>query len=350
MNAGVLASSSSGASSYTSSTAATLAMTDATILTSSSGSNGAFAFGAKATVTLDHVTITTTKASSRGVDATYGGTVTITNSKITTAGDHCAALATDRYQGTSAPQIHATNVYGITAGSGSPGIYCTGTFDADHVTLSATGSEAAAIEGKNSIALTDSVIAGASKWGVMIYQSNSGDSSTGKGAFSMTNGSLTNNYSGGPMFFVTNTTASIDLNNVTLTKASSADALLVAGAVANVTSTACGIASSNVNSSWTGMGAVVTFGATYQTLVGDIRICDASSSLALTMASSTLTGKINTANITTGGIALTLDACSTWTLTGNSHVTSVTGAGTIYTKGYSLSGTVGSGINVVTTS
>lgn len=77
-----------------SSSASTLKITDSTITTNATGANGAFAFGEKAVVTLDHVTIVTTgDSNSRGVDATYGGTVNITNSKITTSGGSCAAPA-----------------------------------------------------------------------------------------------------------------------------------------------------------------------------------------------------------------------------------------------------------------
>ena len=165
MNAGVLVSSSGSASNYASSKAASISMSDCTVTTSAEGANGVFAFGEGATATLDHVTIATTADSSRGVDATYGGTVTITNSVIDTRGAHCAALASDRYNGASAPKINATNVVGTTAGEGSPGIYCTGTFNVANSKLTATGSEAAAIEGLNSITLTDTAITGNTKWG-----------------------------------------------------------------------------------------------------------------------------------------------------------------------------------------
>jgi hypothetical protein len=122
-NSGVLASSSSSSSSYTGSAASSVTMTDCTIATGVTGTNGVFAFGANAIATLDHVTIVTTgDSNSRGVDATYGGSVIISNSQISTQGGSCAALATDRYQNTSAPRVTATSCVGTTAGTGSPGI------------------------------------------------------------------------------------------------------------------------------------------------------------------------------------------------------------------------------------
>jgi hypothetical protein len=313
-NAGVLASSSSAVSSYKSSSAASVDMTDCTITTSASGANGAFAFGEKATITLDHVTIITTgDSNSRGVDATYGGSVTISNSKISTTGGSSAALATDRYESYSAPAITATNVEGTTAGSGSPGIYCTGVFKVADSILSAAGSEAAVVEGLNSITLSNTSISGAKKWGVMIYQSMSGDSSTGKGAFTMTGGSLTNT-SAGPLFFVCNTTADIALSGATL--ANSSTTLLKA-------STAAAADDDNVNRDWGALGGTVTFTASNQTLTGNVLIMDSSSSVAMTLTgSSTLSGGINTKN--KGAATLTLDSTSAWTATATSYLTALT--------------------------
>jgi len=321
-NSGVLASSSGQVNSYSGTgTAAVISMTDCTITTSASGANGAFAFGEDAVATLDHVTIVTTGSdNSRGVDATYGGTVNISNSTISTQGGSCAALATDRYDRYEAPKINATNCVGTTAGTGSPGIYCTGTFTVSDSTLTATGSEAAVIEGFNSITLTDTNISGAKKWGVMIYQSMSGDSSVGTGTFTMTGGALTNN-STGPLFFVCNTTAVIELTGAALTNSS--DTLLWA-----TTAAAGSAVDSNVNKDWGTKGGTVTFTATNQTLKGNIKLQESSSSIELELINSNLSGAVNTTN--TGKAAvLTIDAGSTWEVTGNSYLTGLTNNGTI---------------------
>ncbi len=321
-NAGVLASSSSQTASYSGTgTASAISMTDCTVTTSASGANGAFAFGEDAVVTLDHVTITTTGTdNSRGVDATYGGTVNISNSKISTRGGSCAALATDRYDRYEAPKINATNCVGTTAGTGSPGIYCTGTFKVADCTLTATGSEAAVIEGFNSITLTDTNISGAKKWGVMIYQSMSGDSSVGTGTFKMTGGALTNN-STGPLFFVCNTAAVIELTGATLTNASS-DTLLWA-----TTAAAGSAVDSNVNKDWGTKGGTVTFTATDQTLTGNIKLQESSSSITLSLVKSSLSGAVNPTD--TGTAVLTLDSDSSWEVTGNSYLSNLTNNGTI---------------------
>jgi len=325
-NAGVLASSSSSSTSYVETGNATsITMTDCTITTDAIGANGAFAFGEGAVINLDHVTIVTTgDNNSRGVDATYGGTVNITNSKISTQGGSCAALATDRYNNADAPKINATNVEGSTAGTGSPGIYCTGTFVVEDSKLAATGSEAVCIEGKNSVTLTNTTISGVAKWGVIIYQSMSGDSSVGTGNFTMTGGTLTNTYASGPAFFVCDTAAVIELDGVAINNSS--DLLLVAGKAATA-ATVIG----SVNTDWGSLGGTVTFTATNQTLEGEIIICDASSSIDLTLSdNSILSGAIknpattSTEGITPGEANLTIDSASNWTATANSVVDTLT--------------------------
>jgi len=158
-------------------TNSTLKLTNSNITTGVEGANGVFATGNNSKVILDNVGIITTADSSRGLDATYGGTIIANNIKITTNGAHCAALATDRGGGI----VNVTNGVLNTAGDGSPGIYSTGAISATNTISTATGSEAAVIEGKNSITLTNSNITGYKKDGVMIYQSFSGDASTGEG-------------------------------------------------------------------------------------------------------------------------------------------------------------------------
>jgi hypothetical protein len=313
-NSGVLASASSSATSYRSSSAASLTMTDGSITTNATGANGAFAFGEDAVVNLDHVTITTTgDSNSRGVDATYGGTVNISNSRISTVGGSSAALATDRYENYSAPKINATNVVGTTAGAGSPGIYSTGMFTVADSALTATGSEAAVIEGLNSIKLTNTSISGTKKWGVMIYQSMSGDSSAGTGTFTMTGGSITNN-SSGPLFFICNTKAVITLNNAMLNNSSGTFLKASTAAAAN---------DSNVNSSWGKNGGTVLFTAINQAMTGNILIMESSSSVSMDMSSgSVLTGAINGSNVGTANVVL--DSTSQWTATSDSYVSKLT--------------------------
>lgn len=320
-NSGVLASSSSSSSSYSSSSDASVTMTNCTVNTAASGANGVFAFGDNATANLTNLTITTTGSSnSGGIDATYGATINIYKSILSTTGGSSAAIRSDRYD-TNSPTIYAYNVNGNTSGAGSPGIYCTADITATDCLLIATGSEAACIEGKNSITLIDTSISGEDKWGAIIYQSMSGDSSVGTGNFSMVGGTLINNFADGPAFFVCDTAAVIDLEDAVINNAS--NMLLMAG-----TADAAGDYIDDVNSDWGTLGGTVTFIATDQILEGEIIICDSSSSIDLTLYNSILRGSINNDDIDCTA-ELTIDSDSAWTVTGDSYLSALTNNGTI---------------------
>ena len=272
---------------------------NSTITTSGEGANAAFAYGSGSSVTLDNVTINTSADSSRGLDATYGGTVTGNNVKVTTKGTHCAGLATDRGEGT----VNVTNSTINTAGTDSPAIYSTGSISASASTLTATGSEALVIEGKNSITLTNCTASGSSKNGVMMYQSFSGDAATGTSKLSITGGSLTTK--AGALFFITNTNAEITLNHTTLSGI---------GTLINASATSrWGTSGSN--------GGTVKLTANSQTLKGDV-VADKISSVTMVLNQSTLTGTLNKAK-TAKVMSLTLDASSTWNVTGTSYLTAL---------------------------
>jgi hypothetical protein len=79
---------------------------------------------------------------------------------------------------------------------------------------------------------------------------------------------------------------------------------------------------------------MVNFNANGEALAGDI-VVDSISSVTLNLAKdnqevpvgTTLTGTINAA-ATSGTVNLNIDAASSWVLTGNSNLTTLTGAGT----------------------
>jgi len=282
--------------------ASNITISDSKINTDSEGSNAIFATGDGSVVNVSNVTINTTKNSSRGLDATYNGTIIAKDVNITTNGTHCAALATDRGEGT----VQLTGGTIKTTGTDSPAIYSTGNISAKGATLSATGSEAAVVEGKNSITLYDSTISGEKKNGVMLYQSMSGDSGVGTSYFNMTGGILSS--AEGSMFFITNTDSEINLKGATL-KNSTGILLNAAG------TTRWGNQGSN--------GGNVTLNANSQTLEGIIT-CDKISTVVLKLTNkSSLKSTINSSN-TAKSVTLSLDNDSTWTVTGTSYITALT--------------------------
>ena len=295
-----------------------ITLSDIKITTTGSGANGVFATGTNSTINLANVTISCSNTGAHGVDATIGGILNLNNVNITTKGDGAsAAIATDRGGGTI--NVNGGNV--TTYGTKSPPLYSTGEITVTGATMQAKNSEAVVIEGKNSVALTDTTISGAKNWGVMIYQSMSGDASIGTGNFSMNGGTLTSE--NGPLFYSNNTRAVINLKNAKLVNPS--------GILIKASAGDWGNAGSN--------GADVTFTAESENMSGSI-ICDSISTVNLIFKNATtLKGAINTEH-TSKSAALTLDDTSTWEVSGKSYMTSLTDTNNaltnIHSNGYNI--------------
>lgn len=291
---------------------------DTTIKTSATGANAIFSTGENATLNVSNTKITTTGDSSRGLDATYGGTINANKVTITTSGQHCAAVATDRGEGTVTVKNSILN----TNGKGSPCVYSTGTISVSDSKGMATNSSCAVIEGKNSITLNntkltsygiDRVDDGIDNCGVMIYQSMSGDASEGTGTFSATDSTLTISkkskiYETSPMFFITNTDAVINLENTKLNYGSN-QLVTVSGNDGE-----WGSQGSN--------GGNLILNATNQILNGNISV-DNISTASFILKGSTLTSTINSEN-NAKEVNLSLDSSSKWVVTGDSYVTTLT--------------------------
>jgi hypothetical protein len=300
----------------------TINLTNCTLTTDSSGSNGAFAYEKGSVVNVTNCTISTTGNSARGVDATYGGTINIYDSDITTTGAHCSALATDRYDNASGqPVINAYNVIGEVDGDGSCGIYSTGIFYVEDSTLTANGSGAAVIEGTNSITLVNThlivtdLYSREDKYGVMVYQSMSGDALGNTGTLDMTGGSIT--VDGGPYLLNTNDEAYFTLEEVAL---DGSDIILKTGKYDwHATATNGGISH------------LTTYN---QAMVGDFIVDSYGNITAALSDGSSLVGAIDSDNSTNlngsgetegGYVSLTLDSTSTWTATADSWVDELEG-------------------------
>ena len=314
--------------------ASSLYLTNAEITTNAKGANAVFVTGSSSSAYVENVTITTSKSSSRGLDATYTGTIIAHNVTINTSGEHCAATATDRGEGTLYVYDSVLN----TNGYGSPCIYSTGNINVYDSTGTATASSVAVIEGKNSITIDGCDFTtysygrtshGIDCCAVMIYQSMSGDASVGTGSFTSTDSTLTVSpsssvYSTAPFFFITNTDAEIYLENTVLNYGS--------GILINVSGNTGEWGTSGSN------GGDLTFTAVNQALSGSIYV-DAISTASLSLSSTTLTSAINSAN-TAKSVSLSLSSDSTWSLTGNSYLTTFSDADTslsnIQSNGYNI--------------
>lgn len=286
----------------------TAALSHLTLTSDADGANAVFATGSEAKVTAKNLKIHTKNNSSRGLDATYCGTIEAEDVDITTEGEHCAALATDRGEGTVT--VHDGTF--ATSGQGSPNVYSTGNISVYNSKGKATASEIAVVEGKNSIVLDGVDLTGSKDHGVMLYQSFSGDAGVGEASFSAKDSTL-RNLSDGPMFFVTNTKAKASLENVELQQAGSV--------LVNVAAGRWGTTGAN--------GGDFTLSAQKQVLTGDVK-ADALSSITLQLGEAAdYEGAFNAEN-TAKNAAITLAAAAKWTMTSDAYVTTIEDAAKDY--------------------
>ena len=295
-----------------------------TITTKAKGANALCATNSGTVKISDTKIDSTGESSARGLHATYGGSITASKVTISSTGGSCATLATDRGEGT----VTCSGCTLSTAGAGSPLIYSTGQITVSERTIgTSTGAQAVVVEGKNSATVKDSMLEcngygnrGSSdkvdKCGVMLYQSMSGDADSGTTTFNCESSTInildeSDVYESAPMFFITNTDASINLNDCQFSYGSSI------------------FLSAEGTSEWGTSGTnggVVTLTLKNQNIEGDF-VVDAYSGLTIKLTeSSTLKGKINTAK-TAAKIEIIIDATSSIELTGDSYYTSLTNSG-----------------------
>ena len=304
----------------------TLYVSDSTIDTDSAGGAGAFAYG-DGTVYIADTAITTRQGTSGGIHAAGGGTLYAWNLDVNTAGGSSAAIRSDRGGGT---MVIDGGTY-TTTGIGSPAIYSTADITVHDADLTAENSEATCIEGLNSIRLFDCDLTGNMPadneqndvlWNVIVYQSMSGDAQDGNGTFEMVGGTLT--AQAGGMFYTTNTQSTFILNDVDITYAENSDFFLRCTGNAN----GRGWGTSGAN------GAQCSFTGISQEMEGDV-IWDKISTLNFYMTqSSTLTGAVTEDTTYSSGEGdgycnLYIDETSTWTVTGDCTLTSLSCSGTI---------------------
>ena len=287
---------------------AVLDLSDLVIKTDGTHANAVFSYGSGTTVNISDSVIYTSGNCSGGLMTTGGGTTNAENLTIHTTGNSSAAIRSDRGGGSV-----SVNGGSYTAdGKGSPVIYSTADITMSDAEMTSTSAPGAVVEGKNSITLNNCVLTAenVSKnsdksdtyQAVMIYQSMSGDAAEGEASFTMNGGTLVNK--NGDIFFVNNTIASITLNSAEIINES--DGVFLRAAAAG-----WGREGSN--------GGHVTMHAAKQEIEGDI-IVDGVSSLNLYLENgSSFTGSIENE----GEVYVELSGGSTWTLTADTSITSL---------------------------
>lgn len=258
-------------------------------MTRAEGSNGVSSTGLNTFIFLEDIIIKTTGNSSRGIDATMNGRILAKDLEINTDGDYSSGIATAYGEG------------GIVVGKGkittkgkcSPAVYSIGNIQIISSNLIAYGSEAAVIEGHNSIFLDNVTLKGYKNCGVMLF---SGDVRKDSGSFfEMIGGSLYAKE--GPLFLVMNTEAVVHMSNVKLFSES--------GFLIKTSPDQCEKTGSN--------GGKLEFNVERQIMEGDIVSDPGNDILIVLKDRSVLEGKIS-------GASIELDKSSSWKVTADSSL------------------------------
>ena len=298
---------------------------DSTITTDSKGGAGLFAYG-DGTVYAADTDISTQQDTSGGIHAAGGGKLYAWDLSVETNGESSAAIRSDRGGGTMVVDDGTYTSNGV----GSPAVYCTADIAVNNAELTANGSEAVCIEGLNSLRLYNSNLTGNmsdddqndTTWTVILYQSMSGDSEVGNSTFQMDGGTITSKNGG--LFYTTNTECTIVLKDVDITYNDDSEFFLQC--TGNNNQRGWGQSGSN--------GSDCNFTADSQDMKGNV-IWDSISDLDFYMTNrSTLEGafvndETYAGNGGDGYCNVVIDKDSTWTVTGDSKITSLSNAGTI---------------------
>ena len=278
------------------------------ITTNGSHANAVFAYS-NGIINISDVTINTTGNNSGGIMVTGGGIINASNLTVSTSGNSSASIRSDRGGGT----LTVTGGNFTTTGVGSPAIYSTANIIVNDAALTSTSSEGVVVEGANSISLnnvvlidTNTTLNGNSETykNIFLYQSMSGDASVGNATFTAKDSTITTNK--GDTIFVTNTTATVNLENNTIVNTD--------GYLLRIQAGKWGTSGSN--------GGSVTLNMSNQKVSGNIAV-DSISTLSMELTNnSNITGTIN-ANNTAQNITLSLSSNSSITLTGNCYINSL---------------------------
>ena len=298
----------------------TASVSDSTITTDTKGGAGLFAYGDSTIYAADN-TITTHQDTSGGIHAAGGGTLYAWDLNVETNGESAAAIRSDRGGGTMVVDGGTYTSNGV----GSPAVYCTANIAINNATLTANGSEAVCIEGLNSLHLFDCDLSGNMSdddqndctWGVIVYQSMSGDSEVGNSTFQMTGGKLSTGNGG--LLYTTNTECTLTLDSVDITYAPDSEFFL--RCTGNNNQRGWGQTGNN--------GSDCLFTAINQEMQGDV-VWDSISDLDFYITdNSTLTGAIVDDETYAGNCNVYLAEGCTWTVTGDSTVSSIESEGSI---------------------
>jgi hypothetical protein len=283
------------------------------------GAAAIFAAGSQANVTVHNSNIRTDGEWCPGLASAQEGKITANNVNVGTAGTHSAAVSAAG--GKAAVTVTQSTL--STSGTDSPVVYSGGDVSVSEVRGGAGNSNIVVVEGRNVARLEYADFTGGGSEGVLLYrQLHTAPAADSYSRFSAKHSTL-RHIGYGPMFYVTNTRARVYLEMTGLQ--------YEGDVLAKVAGGEWGKQGEN--------GASAEFIANQQPLSGTITVDNLSSAEVKLENESHWNGTIN-ADKKAQRTAVSLDAKSTWSLTGDAYVTAFTDADT------TLSNIKGNGHNI----
>ena len=290
---------------------------------------------ASQTIHSNDTPLSTTAEGACGLFVEKGATIIANALAVETKGDGAAAVATSAEGGS----VSITNSQLATAGSGSPLMFSAGVVEADNVQGTAAKSALAVIEGAGSILVNSSSLASSGAdsvngtlptSAVALYRTETIDASTDQvqtAFFQASKSSLDSAIDSGSFFYLTNTTATIVLQDNKLDFNSDKAKLLVAKG-SDATSALTPSNNSTVFGTAGKNGATVSFTALDQSLSGNIEVDSISSVDFYLLDGSMWTGTSDvTANAAGADLAtnitVNIDATSGWIVTEDATVSAL---------------------------
>lgn len=312
--------------------AADLILASSRITSVPANAAGICGYGSGTSVSASDSEVETQGSRSSGLNAVGGASIDVQDLTVRTAGADSPALRSGR---DSDVTINGGSF--STQGVDSPVVFAAGDAAISAAELAATGSEAVVVENDGSLTLRDSTVSGAmsrtegtasaeSVHDILIYGTEVGSF----GNFEMQGGSLISQ--NGDVFFITNTSCSIELSGVQVTNRDQLAWLFnISG---NSGSLGWGTAGFN--------GAHADIILRSQNTVGDTRVDSVSSMTLHLMEGTSLRGGIRlevneAADPDARGTAdVIIDEGCVWSLTGDSEVTTLENNGTIEFNGHTI--------------
>lgn len=293
------------------------------ITTSADGSAGAFVYGNGSAATVTEGSVSTSETASPALVASDAGHLTAENLAVSTMGSKSPAVSA-----IGGGTVDVSGGSYSTSGQDSPAISTEAVVNASGTRLAATASTAISVTSGGKASVSDSNVSGNAsalekdvRANVLMAWDGEAEGEENAASLSINGGSLISN--GGDMLRVSGTNATISLTGVRMqTVDDKAPLLTVIAGKAKAAS------------------ATVT--ASHQELEGNVSV-DAKSSLGLTLSDgSTLTGTIEADKVSKDDAAngrtvkVTVEAGSTWKLTGDCTIGELDNRGTIDFNGYKI--------------